>query len=156
CPPEAANWLRTVYKEVSGELSGKKLGGIFNALLGVFLELEKGYGYKNPLRGLPRMDRPTEADAWINGARGSRGGLIVNGAGPVILSVVVFEERWWKWWGSLQPAWRKKAVGRLGRFTRDEYPPQGNAADWETLRFPGQNGALTLVATLYWWGMMLE
>lgn len=77
------------------------------------------------------------------------------GRGPEIGEVSDFGSSWWAWWESLQPAWRNRDVENPSRFRRDAYP-KGTSGEWETLRHPGQNGVLSLVASLYWWGKRLS
>ncbi|KAK7006051.1 hypothetical protein R3P38DRAFT_2556461, partial [Favolaschia claudopus] len=64
---------------------------------------------------------------------------------PTIGSVVKFEQNWWQWWAKLQPHWRVRDRGPSERFIVKK--------DWESLRVPGQNGMVSVLATLYWWGV---
>ncbi|KAJ7021244.1 hypothetical protein C8F04DRAFT_1274013 [Mycena alexandri] len=75
--------------------------------------------------------------------------------GPTIESLAVYDERWWKWWGTLQPEWRVGEEGKAGRFARASYPPHAREK-WASLRLPGPNGLLGVVATLYWWGKVVK
>ncbi|KAJ7079041.1 hypothetical protein C8R43DRAFT_910212 [Mycena crocata] len=148
CPAEAPTWFKKVY----GEVSARNLGGIFNTLLSVYVELEGTFGWQQGgTSGLTNIDRPTEVRKWIGAGRGSRGGPMANGVGPSIKSLAVFDDLWWRWWGALQPSWRVKDIGRPGRFVRSSYPRLAESS-WAELRHPGKNGCLSLVAALYWWG----
>ncbi|KAJ7750927.1 hypothetical protein DFH07DRAFT_541870 [Mycena maculata] len=147
CPPNAAGWFSKVYSEVTQ----KNLGAAFNALLSVFLELEGVYGWLNcGGKGLGTLHRPPQVAAWVTAGRG-RGGAMGNGVGPAIPSLAEFEDLWWKWWGELQPDWRVSDP-QPGRLKRDMWPA-GGLENWQTLRHPGPNGALSLIATLCWWGI---
>ncbi|KAK7017447.1 hypothetical protein R3P38DRAFT_2785216 [Favolaschia claudopus] len=77
------------------------------------------------------------------------------GAGASRRLYVGYSKAWWQWWGGLQPTWRVVDEARGGRFRRLAYPEGGEVKNWESLRFPGHNGALSLVASLYWWGVKL-
>ncbi|KAJ7034650.1 hypothetical protein C8F04DRAFT_932620, partial [Mycena alexandri] len=116
-------------------------------------ELERAYkwdkGKKN--QELGKVNRPPAVSNWIGRARGSRARPETDTA-PKIASLAVYEREWWKWWAGLQPAWRAQASGRSDRFSRTAYPPQ-QRENWHPLRVPGQNGVLSIVASLYWWGL---
>ncbi|KAK7050131.1 hypothetical protein R3P38DRAFT_3173191 [Favolaschia claudopus] len=149
CPADAAQWFREVYKEVTAT----KLGDNFNALLVAMIELERAYEWEKTQVGLKTTNRPSPVSSWIRAGRGTRGGIMSGGFGPSIGNIVKYEEGWWDWWRALQPAWRVKDAAN--RFERGEYP-QPTAENWLTLRAPGPNGSLSLVASLYWWGQRLE
>ncbi|KAJ7717300.1 hypothetical protein DFH07DRAFT_762058, partial [Mycena maculata] len=151
-------WFRRVYAEVSQE----NLGVSYNSLLTLFTQVERGYKWEKGGKGLATLHRPPQVGAWVTAGRGARGGAMRNGVGPAILDLAVFEEQWWQWWSGLQPMWRVAAKGNTGngkatslRFSRDLYPAAGSDA-WQSLRHPGPNGALSLVGTLYWWGVKLQ
>jgi hypothetical protein len=65
-----------------------------------------------------------------------------------IPNVAAFADVWWTWWIGLQPPWRRSTCQRLS--VNDRVLPDN--ADWEALWTSGQNGLLSVVATLYWWG----
>ncbi|KAJ7073546.1 hypothetical protein B0H15DRAFT_792692 [Mycena belliarum] len=148
--PDAGTWFRAVY----GEVSRKSLGGCYNEVLEEWARVERGYNWdmNKGGRGLSKAGRPAEVSAWVTAARGLRKGALANGVGPEIKLLSDFDMTWWSWWGNLQPGWRRKDMQTPGRFVRDTYPEDGRDT-WDTLRHPGQNGVLSLVATLYWWGM---
>ncbi|KAK6997417.1 hypothetical protein R3P38DRAFT_2797729 [Favolaschia claudopus] len=154
CPEDAGDWFRAVYPEVTAE----PVGDCFNHLLIAWAGLEQTYSWvkKAPSgrSSLGTTGRPSQVALWIGAGRGLRGGPMREGAGPTIGSVVKFEETWWQWWSALQPAWRVRDGGHPGRFSREEYGGK-TREDWETLRAPGQNGMLSVVAALYWWGVKL-
>ncbi|KAJ6447641.1 hypothetical protein C8R47DRAFT_999749, partial [Mycena vitilis] len=100
--------------------------------------------------------RPAQLSAWVRAGRGVRPpGPLGNGVGPAIQSLAVYDAEWWRWWASFQPNWRTKDSGTPGRFLREAYPQSGKDA-WEDMRRPGPNGALSFVATLYWWGKEVQ
>ncbi|KAJ7068956.1 hypothetical protein B0H15DRAFT_764748, partial [Mycena belliarum] len=146
-------WFRAVY----GEITAKNLGGTFNALLVVYAELEQTYKWdKGSSKGLGKLNRPTAVDKWVGVARGARSGAMANGVGPPIGSIAKYEESWWRWWGGLQPDWRVSHAGRPGQFARVMGPGSDDTNSWATLRHPGVNGVLSLLASLYWWGKAVQ
>ncbi|KAK7018521.1 hypothetical protein R3P38DRAFT_2784330 [Favolaschia claudopus] len=155
CPEDAGEWFQGVYVEVVVE----PVGDCFNNLLVAWADLERAYLWvKKPLTGrssLSAANRPSQVALWIGAGRGLRGGPMSKGAGPTIGSVVKFEQNWWAWWASLQPPWRVRDAGHPERFSREEYGAK-TSEDWDTLRAPGQNGMLSVIATLYWWGVKLK
>ncbi|KAK6996594.1 hypothetical protein R3P38DRAFT_2565172, partial [Favolaschia claudopus] len=143
-------WFESVYPQVAWV----PLGDRFNGLLESFTKLERAFGWDNPSRGLPKINRPAQVSAWVTHGRGSRGGIMREGAGPALADAEAFGKQWWAWWGKLQPAWRVPKDGAEGRFVRGEFP--GVEKDmWSSLRFSGQNGVLSLIACLFWWGRKL-
>ncbi|KAK7031320.1 hypothetical protein R3P38DRAFT_3187034 [Favolaschia claudopus] len=143
------------FKEVYVEVSAHALGADFNALLRLWCDLEKEYKWERSQRGLSTKNRPSQVASWITAGRGSRGPM-GHGAGPTLSNITGYDESWWEWWGGLQPSWRIVDGNKTGRFKREEYPAGSDAKDWVTLRFPGKNGALSLVASLYWWGKRMN
>ncbi|KAJ7792270.1 hypothetical protein B0H13DRAFT_1529083, partial [Mycena leptocephala] len=147
-------WFAEVYPEVSAQ----NLGESFNALLTLLGELESVYLWEKTPAGVKaswnakNVGRPSQLGMWVKGAQGSAGHGIgmANGVGPPIPSLAVYGKEWWRWWAKVQPTWRVSDTGRPQRFLRDGYPDAVGA--WTTMRHPGPNGALSFVATLYWWG----
>ncbi|KAK7016888.1 hypothetical protein R3P38DRAFT_3202187 [Favolaschia claudopus] len=154
CPAAAPEYFAQVY----GEVSTEGLGNTFDALLESLSKLEEGYNWKNwerggVAKGLRTMNRPSQVHAWIQAGRGARG-VMSGGAGPTLSDTRAFGEAWWAWWRGMQPMWRKPNEASTG-FARDAYPG-GGEEEWKTLRFPGPNGALSLVASLFWWGRRIK
>ncbi|KAJ7601458.1 hypothetical protein DFH06DRAFT_950371, partial [Mycena polygramma] len=146
-------WLGEVY----GEVSTKDLGARYNSLLAVWTSLERAYGYEKKTGKVAwntkTAGRPPAVDKWVGVGRGRGGkGTLGNGVGPPIDDVDAFDAGWWRWWSGFQPSWRVKDPARADRFLRENYPA-ATAANWGSMRYPGPNGALNFVATVYWWGM---
>ncbi|KAJ7656858.1 hypothetical protein DFH06DRAFT_991270 [Mycena polygramma] len=156
CPADDNTWLAEVY----GEVSAKNLGGEYNSLLSVWVALERAYKYerrtgKTPAWNGKAANRPSAIDKWVGVGRGRGGkGSLGNGVGPPIDDVDAFDAGWWRWWSGFQPVWRVKDPERGERFLREKYP-EPTATNWGPMRYPGPNGALNFVATLYWWGRAL-
>ncbi|KAJ7138679.1 hypothetical protein C8R43DRAFT_1131860 [Mycena crocata] len=120
CPDDAVEWFCTVYPEVTA----KPLGGSFNSLFAMFIDIERAHKWKPGVHGksISTSKRPGEVGSWIGSGRGSRGGPQAGGAGPAIESATKFAAAWWLWSGVLQPPWRAKDEEHPGRFKRDTYP----------------------------------
>jgi hypothetical protein len=135
----------------------RDLGGSYNSLLTVWCDLERAFKWEKAggktAWNVKVAIRPGALDKWVKAGR--KRGEIGNGVGPGIGAVSVFDAAWWRWWAKIQPSWRLKDNRRPDRFLRDSYP-EVTATNWATMCFPGPNGALSFVATLYWWGMAVE
>ncbi|KAJ7238446.1 hypothetical protein C8J57DRAFT_1086897 [Mycena rebaudengoi] len=130
-------WLRDSIKY----LMMTDLGCHFHAVLQSLVQLEKAYNYDNPSRGLPMEKRPGEIHQWIRGGRGQKTKKPI-----IVRDAAKYSEQWNAWWSSLQPKWRLKRPD--GRWCHEgEY-----GYSWDTLDFPGQNGCLSVVAGLFFWG----
>jgi len=123
-------------------LSKRDLGPSFKDVLHSFIALEAAHGYQNPNRGIAVSGRPDILTKWIACGRW-------RAKDPVISNPDVFGKKWWEWWTSLQPPWRKIRSKRP-----DTMSTYGDS--WDTLLYPGQNGVLSIVATLYWWGIAVN
>ncbi|KAJ7893223.1 hypothetical protein B0H13DRAFT_1474817, partial [Mycena leptocephala] len=137
CPEGAPGWVKNAYREISREF----IGAAYEEVVEAWIELEKLYGFvvgNNTLKG---GERPKEVTQWVRDGRGRTMPMIP------ITDLGKFENGWWKWWTALQPSWRGSWRGRTES-------ARGKPADasWEKLAVPGQNGLLSVVATLYWWG----
>ncbi|KAL0958882.1 hypothetical protein HGRIS_014198 [Hohenbuehelia grisea] len=143
-PPPAVDptwpeWFARNYKallEVDDDL-----GEAFVELLQAYIDLEATYGFVkgNPSESLPKNERPAEVGKWIGNGRRSE---------PLVDDLLTFDIAAWRWWKVLQPAWRQvqDIEGPLTVQHRE-----GNG-DWSCLRVPGQNGFLSVVVVLTWWG----
>ncbi|KAJ7040218.1 hypothetical protein C8F04DRAFT_948711 [Mycena alexandri] len=151
-PAGAAGWFTDCYTEITAV----NLGSVFNNLLAVYIAIERGYNWEkgggSSLGGTGI--RPKQLTQWVGAGRGLRGGSMSKGAGPSIDSLAVFDDAWWRWWGKLQPSWRRPQGDKPGRFERNTYP--ASKGEWSAIRHPGQNGLLGVIATLYWWGKAVK
>ncbi|KAJ7810008.1 hypothetical protein B0H14DRAFT_2379361, partial [Mycena olivaceomarginata] len=123
---------------------GNTLGTDYDALLEAFTAWEQSSGWaaSGKLKALPNAPRPTQVADWIKDARGKT--LAVR----PIADTKRFATTWWQWWTGMQPSWCDSRCGRAGP-RRVAVPDK---ADWGSLQTSGQNGLLSVVATLYWWG----
>ncbi|KAJ7469883.1 hypothetical protein B0H11DRAFT_1731310 [Mycena galericulata] len=134
-------WLR----DGLADLTRDELGGSYKALLAALIQLEKAFGFENRANvRLPKQYRPAAVEAWIKGGRGRS-----KKVPELSVPVERYATDWQQWWDSLQPAWRVK--DSQGRWALGD-DAGGYGADWASLEFPGVNGCLSIVASLYFWG----
>ncbi|KAJ3819153.1 hypothetical protein F5880DRAFT_1452038, partial [Lentinula raphanica] len=100
------------------------------------VELEKTYGFLNPSKGLPTDGRPEAIPWWTSRGR-NKFPKLLDGADASSFSASVLA-----YWRSLNPEWRLGSNGELLCEVK---------GSWTKLRFPGQNGLLSIVACLHWW-----
>jgi hypothetical protein len=142
CPARAAEW----FVHALGQVTRVNLGPHFNALLDAWVRIEAACRFDNPPKPvLPKHGRPEQVDRWIKDARGHR-----NRPDPVVKKVQQYEKEWWGWWGTLQPAWRKKDAD--GNWGVDG--PYGK--EWDSIGYWCENGLLSVVASLYFWGCAVQ
>ncbi|KAJ7236969.1 hypothetical protein C8J57DRAFT_1087867 [Mycena rebaudengoi] len=136
---DAPAWL------ISGiaSLRGQHLGCHFDSLLQSLIHIEKSFGYDNPKCGLKSEGRPKAVALWINGGHGQKSKKVISVAKKDLGEYV---QMWNVWWDGLQPAWRVRDADGYWSVS-GEYGP-----DWDALDCRGQNGCLSVVAALYFWG----
>ncbi|KAJ7160859.1 hypothetical protein C8R46DRAFT_905053 [Mycena filopes] len=134
CPGDAPVWFKHGFGQVSREV----LGGCYEELLEEFVALERSYGFvvgaSKGLKG--SYPRPEQVSTWVKDGRGRKLSMVP------ITDVASFGKEWWSWWQGMQPSWRGERGERVA----------AEQADWGHLVQPGQNGMLSVVAALYWWG----
>jgi hypothetical protein len=135
-------WFRNGY----GVLKEANLGEKWEELLVKYVAIETRAKFVNPkgaMHALSSDKRPTEVEWWIGRARKLQ---------PAIKNIPKFETSFWAWWKALQPRWRevRDVPGVLTHAHR-----QGDG-DWSELDKPGQNGFLTVISLLSWWGQALR
>lgn len=121
-------------------LASKDLGGGWMDLISSWRRFEKAAGYTE-VEILSSTGRPPCVGAWISRAR------IPNYQPPLSSkNLKGLEQSFWKWWRALQPQYRKVIEARDGAIL-----PQ-IVGDMETIRRPGKNGLLSVLAALWFWG----
>ncbi|KAI6029218.1 hypothetical protein BKA83DRAFT_4047087 [Pisolithus microcarpus] len=96
---------------------------------------------KGGTHALDSMCHPPQVSWWISHAWCGT---------PDIEDPCQFGVKWWTWWCSLQPKWRSiTAPAQDGKYT----PNCIKGEDWNLLCKPGQNGLLSIIVTLMWWGL---
>ncbi|KAJ7732893.1 hypothetical protein B0H16DRAFT_1328501 [Mycena metata] len=142
-PSNAPAWLRGCV----GVLQTEDLGCHFTALVAALVKLESVYGFDDTKYGaaIPAEHRPTEVTQWIRGGRDRTKKV------PKIGNLVKYVKVWQTWWNSLQPEWRRRdGEGNLMAGGEVGY---GAADAWGVLDTGGPNGWLSVVASLYFWGV---
>ncbi|KAJ7048443.1 hypothetical protein C8F01DRAFT_1267285 [Mycena amicta] len=122
CPQDASKWLQEVWAEIAGVYVTRSYSG----LLQVFIEFERAHGWSDGERSLSATGRPKQVKDWIR-----------------------YEEEFWIWWKVLQPQWRR---AKIDWPAMDAVQTGNEGESWATLRVPGKNGLVSVVASLYWWG----
>ncbi|KDR76064.1 hypothetical protein GALMADRAFT_15531, partial [Galerina marginata CBS 339.88] len=106
-----------------------------------WMALEVQSGYKEVSR-LKSMKRPVAIAKWIWRARAPTWR-------PAIASLDQYGTSFLAWWTVLQPDWRlsddKKSIN-----------VDATGEDWESLRKPGLNGLVSVVAALFYWGCAVQ
>ncbi|KAJ7731417.1 hypothetical protein B0H16DRAFT_1329306, partial [Mycena metata] len=141
-PDDAPSW----FSGCITQLCAKDLRVHFTTLLKAFVTLETMYGFdEDTYSKLPATNRLKEVGDWIKGGRNRNPKL------PVVKNVSKYAEKWKQWWDTLQPGWRcRDHDGNLMAGGAMKY---GKADKWGVLDCAGPNGWLTVVASLYFWGV---
>ncbi|KAJ7703344.1 hypothetical protein B0H14DRAFT_2305161, partial [Mycena olivaceomarginata] len=101
-------------------------------------QLEEAYGYQTTVsESHCACLRPAEVAQWIKYGRSTTRETQVENHDKLV-------EKWWGWWTSLAPEWRKK--DETGRPAISEV-----VGDWGVLAHPGGNGIMTVLLPLVWW-----
>lgn len=102
------------------------------------LEVDAGLNGKVLLRAL---HRPTAVKDWIGRGRSK-------GWRPEIDSAKAYCQQHTAWWMALQPEWRLSENGSI--------VVERVSGDWSSLRVFGSNGLLSVVASLFFWGLLVK
>ncbi|KAJ7104604.1 hypothetical protein C8R44DRAFT_640076 [Mycena epipterygia] len=136
CPDDTAPWFRHAFQEVARE----DLGVAYSEVLRAFIEMERQKGFvKGTGKLVSSQERPAQVSEWVRDGRGRTKAMLA------VTNVAAFEKTWWGWWLGMQPEWRECGTG--GR----PETPQKYGKGWGGM-LGGQNGVLSVVASLYWWG----
>ncbi|KAJ6477904.1 hypothetical protein C8R47DRAFT_1219805 [Mycena vitilis] len=140
-PADAPEWLTSCVKWLMKE----ELGVHYRALVAALIALETKYGFDPANDGkLGSEKRPSQVYSWIRGGRGTKVKFP-----PSIGNVGHYADEWQAWWDTLQPAWREK--DDAGHWKQDSAATGDDV--WDPLEAPGKNGCLSVVASLYFWGI---
>ncbi|KAJ6449021.1 hypothetical protein C8R47DRAFT_999333 [Mycena vitilis] len=122
------------------------LGPQYTSLLSALVRLEVAFGFDPKTYGaLPSDNRPAQVTDWINRGRWRMK------KPPNIKNAGAYAEVWATWWDSMQPKWRRRGSDGKWRFGGDE--KYGGPEDWGVLDRPGPNGCLSVVGSLFFWGV---
>ncbi|KAJ7920729.1 hypothetical protein B0H13DRAFT_2319009 [Mycena leptocephala] len=148
---ETSQWPEELRNAFAAFARGKSWGGKhWERCVTQFIALERVWGF--PSKGLLAAlnsagDRPKEIPDFMQSGRKWKSPVELQSmCGPARLEDS-FGCRWWEWWGTAQPASRRKANGEFG-------PPHDVAAsEWEEIgKMAGRNGLLLFLGGLLWWG----
>ncbi|KAJ7638043.1 hypothetical protein DFH06DRAFT_922956, partial [Mycena polygramma] len=73
---------------------------------------------------------------------------------PAVTNVAAYAEEWYGWWGFMQPKWRRRTTD--GKWKNGGETQYGGNEEWGVLDRPGPNGCLSVVASLYFWGVCAD
>ena len=118
----------------------KGLGVTRSKLVEAWAAFEENASYRE-VKKLPAANRPEAVKAWIQRARSPSWR-------PSVPDIKSYEAEYMLWWATLQPAWRRSNTGNI-IFSKVD-------GDWESLRRPGLNGLLSVMAGLLFWGVTLR
>ncbi|KAK6985136.1 hypothetical protein R3P38DRAFT_3230796 [Favolaschia claudopus] len=139
CPPNAAKW----FADGHAMLTSTDLGCHYHAVIAAWTRMEVASRFENGPTNLTSKLRPKQVGVWI--ARNRRGV-------ETVTNPAEYAVQWQLWWDSLQPSWRVKDKG--GRWiVTTSYG--GGGREWGPLYHWGVNGGLSIVASLYFWGLGL-
>ncbi|TRM56386.1 hypothetical protein BD626DRAFT_413931 [Schizophyllum amplum] len=144
CPPDAKPWFMANFASVNRPALGKE----YMCLLRAWCALESANGFEVGKGNKAKTSAPKPAllNTWIHAGRAGRVKKM-----PVVSDADTFAMEMWAWWASLQPEWRD--VDAAGRREPEREVRDG---DWgSALEVRGQNGMLSVVACLCWWGDVL-
>ncbi|KAJ7840364.1 hypothetical protein B0H13DRAFT_1649728 [Mycena leptocephala] len=141
-PEHAPRWL-----EDSVEwLRRRDLGFPYTSLLATLVRLEEAFGFDEETYGaLPSEGRPVQVHDWIRSGRARTKKI------PVITDVERYADAWQGWWDSMQPEWRSRGPDKKWKIGGDT--AYGGNTEWGVLDRPGPNGCLSVVASLFFWGV---
>ncbi|KAJ7661908.1 hypothetical protein DFH06DRAFT_987564 [Mycena polygramma] len=141
CPAGAEDWFVHAHAQVTKQ----HLGCHFDAVLDAWMRMEAASKYQASSNKLPKTHRPTQVDTWISRGRGKRTGDYR------VRDPTAYAVGWQQWWDSLQPKWRTRASD--GVWSTDDRYGGASGQEWGVLYTWGANGTLSVVASLYFWGL---
>ncbi|KAF9472819.1 hypothetical protein BDN70DRAFT_763239, partial [Pholiota conissans] len=124
------------FKSAISMLSSADLGPEWQELLELWKNFEVKENYRHVAK-LGNSHRPISIKDWIQRGRSPVWR-------PVIAKPANYGKEYMRWWTLLQPAWRLSSRGSIIFNEID--------GDWESLRRPGVNGLLSVLASLFHWG----
>ncbi|THH28041.1 hypothetical protein EUX98_g6149 [Antrodiella citrinella] len=115
------------------------LGKHYTALIVQWIELEGVYDYSRTRTAMSTKCQPLELKAWY-----------AKNTEPDIQRITLeeFASRFWRWWNSLQPIWRKE--------NRDRTVRVDSKLGWTILEKHGRQGWYGLMVYIKWWGLKLQ
>ncbi|KAJ7446062.1 hypothetical protein FB451DRAFT_1412422 [Mycena latifolia] len=149
---DTSAWLAELRNAFSGFARGKDWGGEeWAECVRLLIALESAWGFPNKgLLSAPNeatSERPKEVPQFMQAARKWTSTVeLLSAAGPRDVEGS-FGNRWWSWWGEVQPPSHVNAKGEW------EAPEKVGVEEWEDIgKMHGRNGMLLFVGALLWWG----
>ncbi|KJA13066.1 hypothetical protein HYPSUDRAFT_209854 [Hypholoma sublateritium FD-334 SS-4] len=128
------------FRKAISMLASKDLGGGWLALISAWRRFEKAAGYSEAAI-LSSEGRPPCVGAWISRARSPKYQPPLSEK-----NLEDLDHSFWTWWRTLQPHHRKDVDAEDGSMLLR------NVGDMHTIRKPGKNGILSVLAALWFWG----
>ncbi|PPR03500.1 hypothetical protein CVT24_012667 [Panaeolus cyanescens] len=115
------------------------LGQEWNSLVRLWSLFQRNAGFSTDSK-LPTANRPFPIKEWIGRARSPT-------YRPTISNVAEYESTYTRWWASMQPEWR---------IVNGKVDPKLVEGDWSSLHLPGQNGLVSVIVALFYWGLAAQ
>ncbi|KAI4517116.1 hypothetical protein K525DRAFT_211617 [Schizophyllum commune Loenen D] len=145
CPANAAPW----FKQNFALLDLRDPHHLYSAVLDAWCRLEatNDFAVGKGNKAGNNIPKPPQLKEWIQAGRASRSKRM-----PRVVDIDKFSQQMWTWWAAMQPEWRKvDATGQIAPSREVSGSGWGSALDVR-----GQNGILSVVACICWWGLALE
>lgn len=134
-PDNPAKWIKNAYDSFCSD----DLGTCWTRLVCTWLLCEIQC-YPSASGKLGTTSRPGCIAEWIARARSPT----YIPASVKVDNLDAFQASFWKWWTSVQPAWRlEEGVER---------PKRVDGEDWSSVHIFGSNGVTSVLAALFYWG----
>ncbi|KAK7020342.1 hypothetical protein R3P38DRAFT_2535224 [Favolaschia claudopus] len=141
CPPLAPKWFCDAFALMTAE----GLGCHYSALIAAWTRMEEASRFEQGPTRLPHRLRPQQVSTWITRGRRERP--------PNVDKPAEYAVIWQAWWDSMQPSWRTKEEN--GGWSVVKGYGQGGR-EWGPLYHWGVNGVLSIVASLFCWGVAVK
>ncbi|KAJ7026918.1 hypothetical protein C8F04DRAFT_1267515 [Mycena alexandri] len=127
---DMSEWPDELKYAYAGFERGQDWGGdVWKACVDALIAVERAQGFR--AKGWLSWDKPFALTSEI-GPTANEGSMA---------------DRWWNWWGRVQPASRMQPSGKFS------LPERVPLVEWENLgKMSGRNGVLLYVGALLWWG----
>ncbi|KAK7053554.1 hypothetical protein R3P38DRAFT_2378051, partial [Favolaschia claudopus] len=139
-PPNAPAW----FTDAHASMTHIDLGCHYRPIVAAWTRMEAASRFEHSESNLSAKSRPKSIGVWIRSKRT---------AAASINDPVQYAEEWRAWWDLLQPSWRTKDKDGQWAITATY---GGAGREWGPLYRWGINGILTVVASLYFWGCVVQ
>ena len=126
---------------------------IWKEILDDWTRLENRKGYSSGTEKLKAGGRPKCVSYWIQCARTAHPNL--DNKQYLIDDFDKYAAGFWEWWVSVQPSFREESVTKDGLLETKK--PDSTIKDpWSGIDIAGQNGLVSALAALFFWGWRIE